>query len=32
MTMSLPAEGVVRISRGEFDPARFDEVLTMTRV
>jgi hypothetical protein len=31
MTMSLPAEAVARISQGEFAPARFDEVLTMTR-
>jgi hypothetical protein len=28
---SLPAGAVIRVSRGDFDPARFDEVEQMTR-
>lgn len=31
MTMSLPPAAVVRVSRGDFDPARFAEVERMTR-
>ena len=30
MTAQLPDTAVVRISRGNFDPARFDEVQAMT--
>jgi hypothetical protein len=31
MTLTLPSTGVVRVSRGNFDPARFAEVERMTR-
>jgi hypothetical protein len=31
MPLTLPASAVVRVSRGDFDPARFAEVERMTR-
>jgi hypothetical protein len=31
MPLTLPLSGVVRVSRGNFDPARFGEVERMTR-
>lgn len=31
MSLTLPPTAVIRVSRGNFDPARFDEVEEMTR-
>ena len=31
MTSTIPSNAVVRVSRGTFDPARFDDVERMTR-